>query len=216
MLNKILYFFKPFQMWIQGLGYQETEFTSEEINYLLSIIKGGDVLGSYESGRFTSAFIKGNFDHVAIVDHNLYVVEAVGDKWVPIRGAEPETDWEKFKRTFFNKINLSKVRNAGGVRKVALEKWLWTKNHIFIGRHKCPVVAVAAAKESNKYIGSGYDYSFYKNNEFFSCVEIPYISIKPFDEWFMNGVAECISILPVDYLREYNLDIIYNSRNKTP
>ena len=39
----------------------------------------GDILLSYESGRLTSPFIKGQFKHAAIVSDDLYVIEAVGD-----------------------------------------------------------------------------------------------------------------------------------------
>jgi hypothetical protein len=81
-MEKILNFFKPFQIFIQRLGYVESDFTTEIVESLLSIIKAGDIVGSYESGRLTSLFIKGDYDHAAIVNENLYVVEAVGDKFV--------------------------------------------------------------------------------------------------------------------------------------
>lgn len=199
-------------MWVQQLGYQETDFTVDEINHLLTVIEPGDILGSYESGRLTSWFIKGEFDHVAIVNENLYVVEAVGDKYVPKKFTEAETIIEIFSRVFLGRVNEKKMKNIGGVRKVPLEKWLWTKNHIFIARHKDRDAAKLAAVESNQYVGRGYDYSFSEGSEKLFCSEIPYICFKKFDAWLLNRVPDSFNILPIDYLYDSNLKIVYNSR----
>lgn len=184
----ILGWLTPIQKFIQQLGYIESDFTPEIINALLVKIKPGDVLGSYESGRFTSAFIKGNFDHVAIVDENLYVVEAVGDKYVD-------------------------GKNVGGVRRVKLETWLWKKNHVFVARHPDEHKAFLAARETSRYVGKSYDYRFELDDECLYCAELPYVCFKPHDEYFMCWVHKDDEILPVEYLGVY-LDQIYNSRIK--
>ena len=190
LIRKLLLFFKPVQIWIQGLGHVESGFTKEYIDYLLMTIKPGDILGSYESGRFTSWFIKGDFDHIAIVNNDLYVVEAVGDS-IDIFG-----------------------KNHGGVRKVKLEEWLWKKTHVFVVRHYVESVALAASIECNKFVGKNYDYSFDNHNETFYCSEIPYASIKPFFESIFENVPKNKAILPIDYLTEYYLIPIANSRTK--
>ncbi len=187
LLNRILLLFKPFQVWLQRRGYVESEFTAEIIDKLLGTIKAGDILLSYESGRWTSLFIKGEWDHAALVDHNLYVVEAVGDKFV-------------------------NGKNVGGVRKVKLEEWLWKKNHVAVLRHTMPNIAYQAAQESNKHLGKNYDYSFSKNKETLYCSELVYISYHPFTSTFIEQVPENKEILPIDYLNEPNLKVVYNSR----
>lgn len=190
LIRKLLLFLKPVQIWIQGLGHVESGFTKEYIDHLLMTIKPGDILGSYESGRFTSWFIKGDFDHIAIVNNDLYVVEAVGDS-IDMFG-----------------------KNHGGVRKVKLEEWLWKKTHVFVVRHYIEHVALAASIECNKFVGKSYDYSFDSDNETFYCSEIPYASIKPFFETIFENVPKNKAILPIDYLTEYYLIPIANSRIK--
>lgn len=188
--HRLLLLLKPFQIFIQRLGYRESDFTPEIIDQLLVMIKPGDILGSYESGRLTAWFIKGNFDHVAIVDENLYVVEAVGDD--------------------FRTVNGTKV-NYGGVRRVKLEQWLWKKNHIFVARHPDKDIAYLSSKETYRYVGKGYDYSFALNGETFYCAEVPYLCFKRHDDYFMSWIEPEDEILPIDYLGSY-LDQVYNSR----
>lgn len=194
LIRKLLLFFKPVQIFIQRLGHVESGFTEEYINHLLLTIKPGDILASYESGRFTSWFIKGEWDHIAIVNKDLYVVEAVGDEFVKDR-----------------KGNLV---NKGGVRKIKLEEWLWKKTHVVVLRHYVESVALAASIECDKFVGKNYDYSFDNNNETFYCSEIPYASMKPFFEHLFEGVPQDKAILPIDYLTEYYLIPIANSRTK--
>ncbi len=190
LIRKLLLFLKPVQIFIQRLGHVESGFTEEYINHLLLTIKPGDILGSYESGRLTSWFIKGEWDHIAIVNNDLYVIEAVGDN--------------------FN----FKGENLGGVRKVKLEEWLWKKTHVFVVRHFDESVALAASIECNKFVGKNYDYSFDNNNETFYCSEVPYASMKPFFVHLFEGVSKNKAILPIDYLTEYYLIPIANSRTK--
>lgn len=181
-------------MWLQRQGFIEPDWTPEIIDKLLTIIQAGDILGSYESGRWTSMFIKGDYDHVAMVSRELYVVEAVGDIIVQERG-KPD-------------------RNLGGVRKVRLEQWLWKKNEIFIARHTNPHIAQVASNECMKYVGHNYDYSFCQNNEDMYCAEIPYVSYKKFDPLFMKDVEPTDEILPIDYMVDQHLIVIYDSRVK--
>ena len=98
----ILNLLKPFQMWLQRQGYQEPVITSDTIKMLLMRIMPGDILLSYESGRLTSPFIKGQFKHAAIVSDDLYVIEAVGDDY--------QIDWK------------GERKNLGGVRNIVTGK----------------------------------------------------------------------------------------------
>ena len=174
-------------MWLQRRGYIENDFTVEIITKLISMIKAGDVLLSYESGRWTSLFIKGEWDHAAIVDHNLYVVEAVGDNFV-------------------NGIN------KGGVRKVKLEEWLWKKNHIAILRYDDFTISRCAANFCKGFLGKNYDYTFSSENETLYCSELVYASYYPYIHGFLDFVPKNKEILPIDYLNEPSLRVIYNSR----
>ena len=185
--NRILLFLKPIQMWLQRRGYIESDFTQSEVDEIVGLIRAGDILLSYESGRWTSYFIKCEWDHAAMVNDALQVVEAVGDNIV-------------------NGVNL------GGVRKVGLYEWICKKNHILVLRHKDQDAAFKASELVNDYIGSGYDYAFKEGNEYYYCSELVYVSYKPFDNYFINRVDSKSDILPIDYLDDSHLEIIYNSR----
>ena len=174
-------------MWLQRRGYVENDFTKETVNKIVGMVRAGDVLLSFESGRWTSMFIRGEWDHAAIVDESLYVVEAVGDNFV-------------------NGVNL------GGVRRVPIEEWVWKKKHICILRNGDPIIAMGAAHASKRYLGLGYDYSFSMGDEFLYCSELVYICFKEYDEDFLKFIPKTKKILPIDYLKEPNLYCIYNSR----
>lgn len=184
--NRILQFLKPIQIWIQRRGYIETEFTISQVRELIINIKAGDILLSYESGRWTSMFIKGEWDHAAIVDDNLYVVEAVGDKFV-------------------------EGKNLGGVRKIKLEDWIIKKNHIMVLRHiDYNNISLKAAALSGRFVGKNYDYAFHLGAESLYCSELVYLCYKPFNYDFMDHVHN--EILPIDYTKSRHLEVIYNSR----
>lgn len=205
MINKILGFFKPIQIFIQRRGYVEPRFTKKDIDYLLSIIRPGDVLGSYESGRWTSFFIPGNYDHVAGVNLHLDVVEAVGDNFV-------DTETAPFKerlKIFFKLRPGLKKQNLGGVRTVGLEDWLWRKNEIYIARHPDPQVGLQIAAEYDKYGDVDYDYEFDEDNDKMSCAELVKTCVKAFVKGFMEGIR---MPKPIDFLATKDLVIIYNSR----
>jgi uncharacterized protein YycO len=183
----ILKLFTPIQKWIQRLGYIESEFTVQIIRDISYKIKAGDVLLSYESGRYTSAFIKGEWDHAAIVDDELFVIEAVGDKIV-------------------------KGKNIGGVRRVELQEWLWKKNHVVVLRHYDFYTRLQAAIKSKTFIGRSYDYQFKHGEETLYCSELVHSSYKHFDKLFMIDISDDKEILPIDYLKEPSLREYYNSR----
>lgn len=54
--------------------------TRFQVDYLMEVIEEGDLLLSYEGGRLTSPFIRGIWDHLAVVNHSMKVVEAVSPK----------------------------------------------------------------------------------------------------------------------------------------
>lgn len=185
--HKILNFLKPFQVFIQQIGYVENEFTEALINHLYDTARPGDILGSYESGRVTSMFIKGEYDHIAMVTQDMEVVESVGDKFID-------------------------GKNVGGVRTVPLKEWLWKKNHVFILRHKNMLLAIKASGAYKSMIGMGYDYSFDRSNEKMYCSEIPYVCYHTYDPTFLSNVPKNNDILPIDYLACTDLELIHDTR----
>lgn len=207
-LHSIAQFLKPIQIIIQRIGYVEPRFTKKDIDYLLSIIKAGDVLGSFERGRVTAWFIPGEYDHVAIVDPGLFVIESVGDLVV----AEVKlTVWKRIKRFFqalYKKVPKINYQNLGGVRRVPLEEWLWRKNEIFIARHKNAQVSYRAAAESNTFMGKDYDYGFMEGNDKYSCTEVVKECFRIAQP---NYMAKKRIPLPVDFLKQSDMIVIYNS-----
>lgn len=183
----LLNFFKPFQIMLQRMGYVENSFSEEDIQGMYDTLKPGDILGSYESGRPTSIFIKGEYDHSAMVTDNKMVVEAVGDK-------------------FINGINF------GGVRLVPLKEWLWKKNHVYAMRHKNNMIAEKASKSYYTLVGMGYDYSFDRANEKMYCSEIAYICFHTHDPNFLSNVPKNKDILPIDYLGCTDLELLFDTR----
>lgn len=76
----ILFLLIPFQKLLQKLSRPEPEMTRHQVDYLMEVIQEGDLLVSYEGGRLTSPFIRGIWDHLAVVNDSLKVVEAVSPK----------------------------------------------------------------------------------------------------------------------------------------
>ena len=183
----ILSILKPIQIFIQRLGYIENAFTEEDVDYMFALCQAGDILGSYESGRVTSWFIKGEYDHIAMVTDDKMVIEAVGDKF-------------------------ANGKNVGGVRKVPLKEWIWKKNHIFIMRHKTYGIGTKASRYYYTLLGTSYDYAFDRGNEKMYCSEIPYICYHTHDQYFLSNVQSHQSILPIDYLACTSLDLILDTR----
>lgn len=176
----------PLQKFLQRIGNQESFVTDEQVSKALRILRAGDILLSYESGRPTSWFIQGYYDHAAIVTSDRCVMEAVGDK--------------------FEKQGRRKI-NTGGVRKVSLRDWLSKKDSFAIIR---PIyrdkfdkkINFLAAETSLYYQGLGYDYYFSKNNHKVYCSELVFMCYERHDPHFMRHVPDGQRILPMDY---YNL-----------
>lgn len=183
----VLNLLKPFQIFIQRLGYIENSFTEADINRYYDLCQAGDILGSYESGRYTSWFIKGEYDHIAMVTDDKRVVEAVGDHFV-------------------NGVNL------GGVRVVPLKEWLWKKNHFFCLRHKNKMTALKASGAFKSLLHLGYDYWFNRGNEKMYCSEIPFVCYHQFQPDFLSNVPANKDILPIDYLSCTDLELIFDTR----
>lgn len=180
----------PLQKWIQRLGYIENSFTEEDVEHMYQLCEAGDILGSYETGRITSWFIKGEYDHIAMVTDDMMVIEAVGDKFV-------------------------NGNNVGGVRKVPLKEWIWKKNHIFIMRHKTYGIGTKASKSYYTLIGMSYDYTFDRGNEKMYCSEIPYICYQQHDQYFLSNVPATKEILPIDYLACTSLELLWDTRRNS-
>jgi uncharacterized protein YycO len=183
----ILSLLTPIQKWIQRIGYIENSFTVEDVDYMAALCQPGDILGSYETGRITSWFIKGEYDHIAMVTDDMMVIEAVGDKFVD-------------------------GKNIGGVRKVRLKEWIWKKNHVFIMRHKTYGIGTKASKSYYTLLGMSYDYTFDRGNEKMYCSEIPYVCYHTHDQYFLSNVPATKEILPIDYLACTSLDLVWDTR----
>lgn len=202
MLNKLLYFFKPFQMLIQRIGYMEPLLDEEEIERLVSIIVPGDTLGGYQSARITSKFIKGEYDHVAMVTENKDVIEAVGDMWIDKNGKLLPV-WKYYLYRWLKRP----MKNIGGVRRVGLRAFLYRMNHLFVARHNNKTVALLAANYATKIKGN-YDYGFREGDSKWSCVEVCKASYKSADPKFMYGNK---MPLPVHFLTDKDMTVIYDS-----
>ena len=78
--NFFLWLFTPIQKLLQRLSRPEPEMTREQVDYLLKLAQPGDILLSYEGGRLTSPFIRGDWDHLAIMTDKNRIIEAVAPK----------------------------------------------------------------------------------------------------------------------------------------
>lgn len=196
----------PFQKFLQQVGNQEALMTNEQVDRCLQLIQDGDILLSYESGRPTSIFIKGYYDHAALVTAKKTIMEAVGDYFVK---------------------DYRVKKNLGGVRQVDLEEWLFKKDSVCIIRpvydsekHKINHNKIAS-RSVFFYEGLGYDYNFKYGNETVYCSELVYASYKKNDLMFMYHIPENKEILPNDYYTacfeskrsDMFFQIIYEARN---
>lgn len=68
----------PLQRLMQHLGKPEPRMTKAHVEAILTRARVGDALLSHEDYRLTNSFIRGYFDHAAIVGPNSTVVEAIG------------------------------------------------------------------------------------------------------------------------------------------
>lgn len=167
--------------------------TQEMVDTIQKLVEPGDALLSYEAQRFTSMFIKGNFDHAAIVTDTGTIMEAVGDYFVD--GV-----------------------NHGGVREVPLEEWLFKKDHVAIIRPwYSKDLRFQAGLASRKFKGKPYDYAFEYRNDAIYCSELVYKCYRVIHPNFLNKVKG--EILPIDYLKftesdPGNFKLIFNTRKE--
>jgi hypothetical protein len=177
----ILWFFTPLQKIMQRLGRDETVIDAKIVARLMSEIKPGDILLSHERQRLTSIFIRGFYDHAAIVSHRGTVIEAVGDKFI--------------------RQDDGTMKNIGGVREVDLEEWLYKKDFVAVIRAKIhPFIVARASENSISYLGCNYDYVFSHNNFKIYCSELVYLCYVK--EWshFLKELPDDTEILPQAYL----------------
>lgn len=76
----LLWLFTPIQKLLQRLSRPEPEMSRDQVTAILRRARRGDLLLSYEGGRLTSPFIPGDWDHLAILNENRSVIEAVAPK----------------------------------------------------------------------------------------------------------------------------------------
>lgn len=70
----------PIQKLLQRWSRPEPEMSREQVTAIMRRARRGDLLVSYEGGRLTSPFIPGDWDHLAILNENRSVIEAVAPK----------------------------------------------------------------------------------------------------------------------------------------
>lgn len=101
--NFILWLTTPIQKLLQSWSRPEPEMSREQVDKLLSVIQKGDLLLSYEGGRLTSPFIRGDWDHLAVVCDKNKVIEAIAPK---VRFSDLE-EW------LFKKKGVAVIRYTG-------------------------------------------------------------------------------------------------------
>lgn len=100
----LLWCLTPVQRVMQHIGKAETKITKAQVDRLMSKIIAGDILLSYETQRLTSLFIKGDWDHAAIVTKQQSVIESIGSgvREVPLEEWLYKKDAVKVKRTYLS------------------------------------------------------------------------------------------------------------------
>ncbi len=127
-----LWLFTPLQKLLQRLSRPEPEMSREQVDYLLKLIQKGDILLSYEGGRLTSPFIRGDWDHLAVVTDKKILIEAVAPK---VRLCDLE-EW------LFKKKGVAVLRYTGlksirvNAAKYALKYTGWPYDYLFTYTNK--------------------------------------------------------------------------------
>mgnify|MGYP001362371661 FL=1 len=93
----------PIQKLLQRLSRPEPEMTRDQVSAVLKRYRKGDLLVSYEGGRLTSPFIPGDWDHLAVINNEKKVIEAIAPK---VRAQDLE-EW------LFKKKGVALVRYTG-------------------------------------------------------------------------------------------------------
>lgn len=99
----ILWLFTPVQKLLQRFSRPEPEMTREQVSNILKRYRKGDLLVSYEGGRLTSPFIPGDWDHLAMINIEKKVIEAIAPK---VRAQDLE-EW------LFKKKGVALIRYTG-------------------------------------------------------------------------------------------------------
>lgn len=175
MLDKIKRVFfwitTPVQKLLQYFSRPEPEMTRANVDCILSQCQIGDLLLSYEGGRLTSPFIRGEWDHLAVINNSFEVVEAVAPR---VRKVDLE-EW------LFKKKGVAVVRYCGNTFSNS------GSTHLLVATYV------------NKFIGWLYDYLFSYGNRRAYCSEIGYLSYLEFDSNFMSHIPKGREILPQDF-----------------
>lgn len=164
----------PIQKILQKLSRQETKITESQVKSIVSLIKEGDIVLSFEYGRLTSILIKGFYNHAAIVTSKVTIMEAVGDQYI-------------------------NGKNIGGVREIELEEWLYKKDYVAVIRpiYDTDIPNKIAAATSFYFKGKDYDYQFRIDNDSVYCSELVYLCYSTADKDFLNHIND--EILPQKY-----------------
>lgn len=155
-VNFLLRLLTPIQKLMQKLGRSEPKMDRGAVDFAISLLKVGDILVTHEDQRLTSLFIKGEYDHAAILSP-AGIIEAVGDDYV-------------------------NGKNIGGVRKTDLEEFLFLMDKVAIIRPitTTPEQNYMAGTNAISYVGKGYDYEFKIDKSKIYCSELVYLSYKEF------------------------------------
>lgn len=155
MLEFLLRLFTPIQKIMQKLGRSEPKMNRDAVDLAMSLIQVGDIIATHENQRLTSLFIKGEYDHAAIVGPS-GIIEAVGDQIID-------------------------GKNIGGVRKVDIEEFLFLMDKVAIIR---PIIGkeenYIAGCNALSYLGKGYDYEFKIDKNKIYCAELVFLAYKEF------------------------------------
>ncbi len=194
----ILWLLIPIQKLLQRLGRQEALINDNEVEIILDIAEPGDILVCSEQGRPTSITIPGEYDHVAIFDNRMMIIDAVGDKFVK----DPVTGEKK---------------NIGGVRENKAEKWLYQMKRVALIRPKASFeIRKRVSLISRGYIGTSYDYYFEYGSEKIYCSELPYLCYVTEIKNFLANEPVDKEILPQRYrdLCGTQFELIYETEQK--
>jgi uncharacterized protein YycO len=182
LLSKIKHFVLTIQKFFQGIGNKESTMTTGSAVEILNLAQAGDILVAYERGRPTSAFIKGEYKHAAMISDLMTVVDAIGDYYID-------------------------KKNYGGVRESDLLRWLYQMDKVALIRPNAPqYIRTAAGKSARTFIGIAYDYIFNYGSEKIYCSELPYLCYRPLATGFMIDTGN--EILPQEYRDRCGKDFI--------
>lgn len=135
---KILWLFKPVQMFLQRFGNvtnREPMMTKEKVDQILEKAKPGMGLLSVEMNRPTNVLVPGFWGHAFIVSRPCFIIEAVGDE-------------------------IKDGKNKGGVRELPLEEALYKKDHVLLFQLKDVTKDQSDRAGNNSYIFEGLDYNY--------------------------------------------------------